>query len=132
MGLHGEMDEMATESSLAEEKAKKSMVDAARLADELRQEQEFAIECERDKKLFEVQCKDTQAKLDESEINALKGGKKAVNKMETRIRELQSELEAEHRRFGDAQKNLRKSEHLIWPNLGNLKQAYRCPREEQI
>merc|ERR1711881_536815 len=41
--LHGEMDEMATESSLAEEKAKKSMVDAARLADELRQEQEFAI-----------------------------------------------------------------------------------------
>merc|ERR1712184_31180 len=111
--LHGEMDEMATESSLAEEKAKKSMVDAARLADELRQEQEFAIACERDKKLFEVQCKDTQAKLDESEINALKGGKKAVNKMETRIRELQSELEAEHRRFGDAQKNLRKSERRI-------------------
>ena len=107
------MDEMATESSLAEEKAKKSMVDAARLADELRQEQDFAISCERDKKLFEVQCKDTQAKLDESEINALKGGKKAVNKMETRIRELQSELEAEHRRFGDAQKNLRKSERRI-------------------
>ena len=111
--MKGEMDEMATESSLAEEKAKKSMVDAARLADELRQEQEFAIACERDKKLIEVQCKDTQAKLDESEINALKGGKKAVNKMETRIRELQSELEAEHRRFGDAQKNLRKSERRI-------------------
>ena len=113
INVQGEMDEMATESSLAEEKAKKSMVDAARLADELRQEQEFAIACERDKKLFEVQCKDTQAKLDESEINALKGGKKAVNKMETRIRELQSELEAEHRRFGDAQKNLRKSERRI-------------------
>merc|ERR1711981_908056 len=65
------------------------------------------------KKLFEVQCKDTQAKLDESEINALKGGKKAINKMETRIRELQSELEAENRRFGDAQKDLRKSERRI-------------------
>merc|ERR1712226_1135897 len=111
--LHGEMDEMVTESSLAEEKAKKSMVDAARLADELRQEQEFAIAYERDKKLLEAQCKDTQGKLDEAETNALKGGKKAINKMETRIRELQSELEAENRRFGDAQKNLRKSERRI-------------------
>ena len=107
------MDEMATESSLAEEKAKKSMVDAARLADELRQEQEFAIAYERDKKLLEAQCKDAQGKLDEAETNALKGGKKAINKMETRIRELQSELEAENRRFGDAQKNLRKSERRI-------------------
>merc|ERR1712240_167474 len=57
--------------------------------------------------------KDSQTKLDEAEVNALKGGKKAVNKMETRIRELQSELEAESRRFGDAQKNLRKSERRI-------------------
>merc|ERR1712037_633181 len=82
------------------------MVDAARLADELRQEQEFAIAYERDKKLLEAQCKDAQGKLDEAETNALKGGKKAINKMETRIRELQSELEAENRRFGDAQKIL--------------------------
>merc|ERR1711992_407600 len=41
------------------------------------------------------------------------GGKKAMNKMETRIRELQSKLEAENRRFSDAQKNLRKSERRI-------------------
>merc|ERR1712018_701913 len=32
---------------------------------------------------------------------------------ESRIRELQSELEAENRRFADAQKNLRKSERRI-------------------
>merc|ERR1712226_221990 len=104
--LHGEMDEMASEAALSEDKAKKSMVDAARLADELRQEQEFAIAYERDKKLLEAQCKDAQGKLDEAETNALKGGKKAINKMETRIRELQSELEAENRRFGDAKKIL--------------------------
>merc|ERR1712152_81856 len=35
------------------------------------------------------------------------------NKMETRIRELESELDAEQRRFGDASKNLRKSERRI-------------------
>merc|ERR1712242_673126 len=40
--LHGDLDEMASECGLSEEKAKKAMVDAARLADELRQEQEVA------------------------------------------------------------------------------------------
>merc|ERR1711902_141717 len=39
--------------------------------------------------------------------------KKAMNKMETRIRELESEVDAENRRFADAQKNLRKSERRI-------------------
>jgi myosin protein heavy chain/myosin heavy chain 6/7 len=51
--------------------------------------------------------------LDEAESNALKGGKKAMFKMETRIRELESELDAESRRFGDSMKNLRKSERRI-------------------
>ena len=36
-----------------------------------------------------------------------------MNKMETRIRELESELDAEQRRFGDASKNLRRSERRI-------------------
>merc|ERR1740131_222879 len=36
-----------------------------------------------------------------------------MNKMETRIRELESELDAENRRMADAQKNLRRSERRI-------------------
>merc|ERR1719483_556952 len=111
--LHGDLDEMASEAHLSEEKAKKAMVDAARLADELRMEQELALACERDCKLFECQVKDMQARLDEAETNALKGGKKAMNKMEGRIRELESEVDAEARRCGDAHKNLRKSERRI-------------------
>merc|ERR1712026_492039 len=95
------------------EKAKKAMIDAARLADELRQEQEMAQNLERERKLMEAQAKDMQARLDDAETNALKGGKKAMNKMETRIRELESEMDAENRRLGDAQKNLRRSERRI-------------------
>merc|ERR1712117_27244 len=68
---------------------------------------------ERDRKLLECHVKEMQSRLDEAESNALKGGKKAMNKMETRIRELESELDAENRRFNDAQKNLRKSERRI-------------------
>merc|ERR1712088_541795 len=111
--LHGDLDEMAGEAHLSEEKAKKAMVDAARLADELRHEQELAQCYEKDRKLLECQAKDMQGRLDEAETNALKGGKKAMNKMETRIRELESEVDAEARRMADGQKNLRKSERRI-------------------
>merc|ERR1712071_702718 len=93
--------------------AARAMIDAARLADELRAEQDMAMNLEKDRRLLEAQCEDSQARADEAEINALKGGKKAMIKMETRIRELESELDAESRRMGDASKNLRKSERSI-------------------
>merc|ERR1711874_391283 len=111
--LHGDLDEMGSEASISEDKSKKAMVDAARIADELRSEQDVAQCFEKDRKLLECQVKDMQQRLDEAETNALKGGKKAMNKMETRIRELESELDAENRRLSDATKNLRKSERHI-------------------
>ena len=104
---------MAAEAALSDDKAKKSMVDAARLAEELRHEQDLAQAIEKERKLLECQVKDVQARLDEAEVNALKGGKKAMNKMEGRIRELESEVDTEARRCGDAIKNLRKSERRI-------------------
>merc|ERR1711910_108488 len=111
--LGHDMDEMTAEAHMSEEKAQRAMVDAARLADELRAEQEAAMMLERDKKLLEAQVKDGQNRFDEAEQNALKGGKKAIAKMETRIRELESEYDAENRRLGDAQKNLRRSERHV-------------------
>merc|ERR1712130_826872 len=105
--------EMTSEAKMSEDKAQRSMIDAARLAEELRAEQEVAMMLERDKKLLEAQVKDAQTRLDEAEQTALKGGKKAIAKMETRIRELESELDAENRRLGDASKNLRKSERHV-------------------
>merc|ERR1711899_704562 len=111
--LHGDLDEMGNEAHLSDDKAKKAMVDAARIADELRGEQDLAQSFEKDRKLLDCQVKDMQQRLDEAETNALKGGKKAMNKMETRIRELESELDAENRRLSDATKNLRKSERRI-------------------
>merc|ERR1712228_491963 len=68
---------------------------------------------EKDRKLLEAQVKDIVARCDEAETNALKGGKKAITKMETRIRELESEMDAESRRYADAQKNMRKSERRV-------------------
>merc|ERR1719270_233276 len=111
--LQADCDEMAGEASLSEEKAQRAMIDAARLADELRSEQELAQALEREKRLLEAQVKDMQARVDEAHTNALKGGKKAMTRMDTRTRELESDLDAENRRNADSQKNLRKSERKI-------------------
>merc|ERR1711962_1232625 len=111
--LTADMDEMSSEATMSEEKAQRAMIDAARLADELRAEQDTAQSLERERKLLEAQVKDMQARVDEAQANALKGGKKAMTKMDTRIRELESELDAENRRMADAQKNMRKSERKI-------------------
>merc|ERR1712226_1587829 len=110
--LNADLDEMTNEARLSEDKAARAMVDAARLADELRCEQDMAMTLEKDKKILEAQCKDAATRADDAEVTALKGGRKAI-KMETRIRELESELDAETRRFGDVTKNLRKSERSI-------------------
>ena len=50
---------MSSESRMSEEKAQRAMVDAARLADELRMEQDAAVQLERDRKVVEAQVRDT-------------------------------------------------------------------------
>merc|ERR1719220_1787902 len=111
--LQVDLDEMKREASVSEDKSKKAMLDTARLAEELRAEQEAAGAYERERKLQECQVKDMQSRLDDAEVNALKGGKKAMHKMESRIRELESEVDAEARRMADATKNLQASERRI-------------------
>jgi len=111
--LHADLDEMLNEAKNSEEKAKKAMVDAARLADELRAEQEHAQTQEKMRKSLESAVKELQIRLEEVEANALKNTKKAVAKLEGRVRELESTLDDETRRHGDAQKNLRKCERRI-------------------
>ena len=59
---------------------------------------------------MEAQVKDMQARVDEAQTNALKGGRKAMCRMDTRIREL---MDAETRRNADSQKKLCKSERNI-------------------
>ena len=104
---------MRADARNSDEKAKQAMIDAARLADELRAEQDSAQRLEKERKMSEAMIKESQQRLDDVEANALKNGRKAMNKMEGRIRELESEIDAESRRMNDSQKNLRKSERRI-------------------
>ncbi|XP_061126880.1 myosin-6-like [Syngnathus typhle] len=111
--LHSEMEELVQESRNAEEKAKKAITDAAMMAEELKKEQDTSAHLERMKKNMEQTIKDLQHRLDEAEQIAMKGGKKQLQKMELRIKDLENELEAEQRRGTESIKGVRKYERRI-------------------
>ncbi|XP_042212124.1 myosin heavy chain, muscle-like [Homarus americanus] len=111
--LHADYEDMLNEAKNSEDKAKKAMVDAARLADELRAEQDHAQNLEKMRKGLEVSVKELQVKLEDSESFAVKTSKKALGKLESRVHELEGQLDDEARRHSDAQKNLRKCERRI-------------------
>jgi len=111
--LHTDLEEILNEAKNSEEKAKKAMVDAARLADELRVEQEYASGQERTRKELEAQAKELASRLEIAERDALKGSQKIIAKLETRLRGLEQELDSEQRAHANAQKNLRKGDRRV-------------------
>uniref|UniRef100_A0A672HPB8 Myosin, heavy chain b n=1 Tax=Salarias fasciatus TaxID=181472 RepID=A0A672HPB8_SALFA len=111
--VQSEVDDAVQEARNAEEKAKKAITDAAMMAEELKKEQDTSAHLERMKKNLEVTVKDLQHRLDEAENLAMKGGKKQLQKLESRVRELESEVEAEQRRGADAVKGVRKYERRV-------------------
>merc|ERR1711892_870739 len=89
------------------------MIDAARLADELRAEQENAQYAERNRRTLDGQVKDMQTKLDEAEQLAVKGGKKVTSRLEQKIKDLESQMDEEQRRLVDAQKSQRRTDRRV-------------------
>ncbi|XP_042658533.1 myosin heavy chain, skeletal muscle, adult-like isoform X1 [Tyto alba] len=113
MQIQGEMEETIQEARNAEEKAKKAITDAAMMAEELKKEQDTSAHLERMKKNLDQTVKDLQHRLDEAEQLALKGGKKQIQKLEARVRELEGEVDAEQKRSAEAVKGVRKYERRV-------------------
>ncbi|XP_077314915.1 myosin-4-like [Lithobates pipiens] len=111
--FQSEVDEAIQECRNADDKAKKAITDAAMMAEELKKEQDTSAHLERMKKNLEQTVKDLQHRLDEAEQLAMKGGKKQLQKLESRVRELENELEAEQKRGSDAIKGVRKYERRV-------------------
>merc|ERR1712037_961941 len=90
--MHAEIDDMLQQAKNSEEKSKKAMVDAARLADELRAEQEHSNVQEKTKRCLESQIIELEQRLNEASDIAAKSGRNAMAKLESRIRELEINL----------------------------------------
>ncbi|XP_006889696.1 PREDICTED: myosin-7-like [Elephantulus edwardii] len=111
--ISNEHEELISEFRSADERAKKAMTDAARMAEELRQEQDHCMHLEKIKKNYEANIKDLQAKMEEAEQLALKGGKRTIMKLEARIKELETELDGEQKQHMETVKTLRKNERRL-------------------
>ncbi|XP_025902781.1 myosin-1B-like [Nothoprocta perdicaria] len=111
--IQSEMEDTIQEARNAEEKAKKAITDAAMMAEELKKEQDTSAHLERMKKNLDQTVKDLQHRLDEAEQLALKGGKKQIQKLEARVRELEGEVDSEQKRSAEAVKGVRKYERRV-------------------
>jgi len=69
----------------------------------------FAYDCCR----VWLQVKGLQSRLDEAEASAMKGGRKIIQKLENRVRELEVEVESEQRRYQETEKTMRKQERRL-------------------
>lgn len=83
--MQSDLEEMSNEVRGADEKAKKAIMDAQRLADEVRSEKDHSTSIEKMRHSLESQVKELNVRLDEAEAAALKGGKKTIAKLEVRV-----------------------------------------------
>merc|ERR1711971_281133 len=111
--LHAEIDDMLSQAKSSEEKAKRAMVDAARLADELRAEQDHTTNQAKAKRALESQITEIELRLGEANEVAAKGGRNAMAKLESRIRELEIELGSIQAKTGDTFKTFQKAERHV-------------------
>merc|ERR1711892_103697 len=108
--MHAEIDQTLMAAKNSEEKAKKAMVDAARLADELRAEQDHTNSQAKAKKALESQMVELDTRFSEAEEHAIRGGRATLAKMESRIRELELELGSVQAHTSENQKGFMRSE----------------------
>merc|ERR1719350_2604986 len=95
--MHAEIDDMLAQAKGSEEKSKRAMVDAARLADELRAEQDHSNGQDKAKRALESQINELEMRLAEANEVASKGGRAAMAKLERRIKELQFQQDEDHK-----------------------------------
>merc|ERR1740129_1535518 len=111
--MQAEIDDLLHQAKNSEEKAKKAMVDAARLADELRSEQDHTTSLTQGKRALETSLGELENRLADANDAAMRGGRSAMAKLESRIRELEIELGNVQSKTGENMKAHQRSERKI-------------------
>merc|ERR1712007_233897 len=111
--LQAEIDDALQGAKNSEDKSKRAMVDAARLADELRAEQDHVQAESRAKRSLDAQLGELENRLADAEAAAAKGGKSAMAKLEMKIRELELELGSVQTRTADSYKAFQRAERRV-------------------
>merc|ERR1712088_158271 len=105
--MHAEIDDMLRGAKGSEDKAKKAMADA------LRAEQDHCAVQEKAKRALTSQLGELEGRLADANEAAAKGGRNAMAKLESRIREVEIELGSVQSKTSDAYKAFQKAERRI-------------------
>jgi len=89
------------------------MADAARLAEELRTEQEHGLSADKALKTLSAQSIELASRLEDVETTALRHGRKIVAKLEERVRLIENELSVTQLRSVDVHKGAVKADLKI-------------------
>ncbi|XP_075942744.1 myosin-3-like [Anarhichas minor] len=111
--LSSENEELISEFCSADERVNEAVTDTTRLCEELRQEQDRSSQLEKAKKNQEQNLRDLTLRLEEAEQLAQNAGKRTIQKLETRIREVENELDQEQKHHLETVKNLRMGERRL-------------------
>ncbi|XP_058517264.1 myosin-15 [Ochotona princeps] len=111
--MQKETQEARQGQQIAEEKVTQAATEAANMSEELKKEQNTNAHLQRMRKNMEQTIKDLQERLNEAERTSLTESRKQIQKLESRVRELEGELEGEVRRSAEAQRGARRLERCV-------------------
>ena len=103
--VQADQEEVHEDLARAEDKAKKAVLDAAMMAEELKKEQNQSVHMEKCRRNMEATAKDLQQRLNDAEEAAMKGGKVQIQKLDQRVRDLENELDLEQGKTSEAAKD---------------------------
>merc|ERR1711923_187936 len=111
--MQADLDNMLASCKNSEEKAKKAMVDAGRLADELRSEQDHASAQEKAARSTEVSLSEMQRKAEDASIAMARGAAQLPAKLEARAHDIEAALNNTIHQTDDVHKNITKGERRV-------------------
>jgi chromosome segregation ATPase len=98
---------------ISDERYQKIQVELKSTIELLSEEQTRIVKIEAIKKSLEVEVKNLSVRLEEVEANAVVGARRAIAKLESRIRDMELELDSEKKNHAETIKILRKKERTV-------------------
>merc|ERR1719486_516415 len=111
--MQADLDNMLASCKNSEEKAKKAMVEAGRLADELRSEQDHAAAQEKSARTTEVSLAEMQNKAEQASFAIARGAAQIPAKLEDRAHAIEMELNRTIQHTDEVHKTITKGERRV-------------------
>lgn len=111
--LTSDYEDVTKDFKMCEERFLRVQNELKHTIEHLHEEQERLVKVETIKKSLEVEVKNLTVRLEEVEASAIAGGKRAISKLEARLRDIEMEFDSEKRKNSEAIAVLRKKDRYI-------------------